>query len=156
MTSNRIANQGGAYDFFHRDQQPLEHPEEIQEDEFFINSEKSANGVTGLALGDGFFLHQGSVEEVMPMALDKDLEAHYDNQCHVVSRFETEAAFEDMNAEFSHIENEILSAEPHFDYQTGRASLTINYANGKSKIVKRSNLEIASWIMSEAAKRVID
>lgn len=155
--AKRIENNGGAYNFYHREPVQFEVQEELERRQF-VSYNKIENGITGIPLGDGLFIHEGVPTDEAHLELDSSIEltGRVTVAERQKARIETSMATEEVQDYSKNLDDKIVSAEPYFDFQTNKAELVVRFANGKSKIIKKTCYEVASWLLNKSTGGLLD
>lgn len=153
----RIENDGGSFNFYHREPVHFDIQEEPEQRQF-VSYNKIENGVIGVPLGDGLFIHEGVPTDTPNLELDPSIElfGRVTIAERQKSRIETSMVTEEVQDYSKHLDDKIISAEPYFDFQTNKAELVVRFANGKSKIIKKSCYEVASWLLNKSTEGILD
>lgn len=147
--ANRLYNDGASFNFYTREAEKIEFPEEEPRQNTYISRRSHENGVRGVALGNGEWIHAGFPvedhdEDVPDDLYEGEIQASIENRMLIET---------DHNARFFEKENKsIVSMHPKFDFVTGRAELVVEFGNRKSRVVHNSNEKIMAFVQ-DAFKR---
>ena len=146
----RITNDGPSYGLYVRQAElyedlpfPLETRSEPEET--FISTDKcNADGIEGIPMGDGLYLHTGTPPEREIVGYSDDCEFE-DEVVASRSRLETILAYKGDDNPVTGTKT-VLSASPRFDFATKRAEMMIQYSDGSTRHMKASVREILDWL----------
>lgn len=144
----RITNDGPSYGLYVRQAEPYEDlpfPLDNQQEETFISSDKcNAEGIEGIPMGDGLYLHTGVPPEREIVGYSDDCEFD-DEKVASRSRLETVLAYKGDDNPITGRKTPI-SASPRFDFTTKRAEMIVHYSDGSNRVLKASAREILDWL----------